>query len=260
MTDRRRINGPAVSTPPVYEDHAFIKRTRDSDTCRRLFLQLGWTTKANGNAYLESGNIKIACSVFGPRPTKTSSFHSIAKLTCELKFSPFAQTVRKSNVQDINERDFSQHIERSLAPSIMLHLYPKSSIDVYIQILESDGQLATIAAAITCASLAIANAKIDCIDIVTGASALYKQPSASCIVDPEESDERDADRSTSFMLVGYMASLGQVTEVWTEGSLSSTDLSKLLEKCTDVASKTRLVANNVLAETEKKSIRANRKR
>ena len=48
------------------------------------------------------------------------------------------------------------------------HLYPKSQVDVFITILEDDGS--SLAAAITCAGLAVADAAIDMFDVIVGSS------------------------------------------------------------------------------------------
>ena len=50
----------------------------------------------------------------------------------------------------------------------MQHLYPKSQVDVFITILEDDGS--SLAAAITCAGLAVADAAIDMFDVIVGSS------------------------------------------------------------------------------------------
>ena len=50
----------------------------------------------------------------------------------------------------------------------MQHLYPKSQIDVFITVLEDDGS--SLAAAITTAGLAVADAAIDMFDVIVGAS------------------------------------------------------------------------------------------
>jgi exosome complex component MTR3 len=63
-------------------------------------------------------------------------------------------------------------MQEALGPSIQLHLYPKAHIDVYINVMECDGEVSALASAIACASLAIADAGIDMYDIVTATSAV----------------------------------------------------------------------------------------
>ena len=58
----------------------------------------------------------------------------------------------------------------SLIASLIIfqHLYPKTQIDVFITVLENDGSV--VAAALTCASLALANASVQMFDLTIGAS------------------------------------------------------------------------------------------
>ena len=63
-------------------------------------------------------------------------------------------------------------MSEALAPSIRLDLLPKSNIDVYISVLENDGTASCLAAAITCASVAVADAGIEMLDLVAACSAV----------------------------------------------------------------------------------------
>ncbi|WBW72362.1 exosome subunit Mtr3 [Schizosaccharomyces osmophilus] len=250
MTDRKRVCGPLVSVPPAFEvpEQPAFTRDRNADNCRKIYLKLGWATKAMGSAYYESGKIKIGCNVYGPRPNKTFSFQNVAKLNCEVKYSPFSLPERKGHVQSAEEKDYGFLLETALSPSILLHLYPKSSIDVYVQILESDGTMATLAAAITCASAAIADANIECIDLVTGVSLLYKIQGPEYWVDPDFMDECGRPRPYGSLVVGHMAALGHITQVWEKGNCTSERLKSLLEKCTETAKGIRLVINHTLSQ------------
>jgi exosome complex component MTR3 len=50
------------------------------------------------------------------------------------------------------------------------HLYPKSQIDVHVIVLEDAGSV--LAAALTCAGLALADASIHMFDVIVGASSV----------------------------------------------------------------------------------------
>lgn len=58
----------------------------------------------------------------------------------------------------------SEAMQTALAASIQLHKIPKSSVDVYAMVLESGGS--DLAALITAASVALANAGIELFDLV----------------------------------------------------------------------------------------------
>lgn len=59
---------------------------------KQLLISTGITKNASGSAYVELGNMKIICSVQGPR----DSFRSVDNqekgiLYCDFKYAPFAQ-------------------------------------------------------------------------------------------------------------------------------------------------------------------------
>jgi exosome complex component MTR3 len=64
------------------------------------------------------------------------------------------------------ETELSEAVAQALSTSVRLEQYPKSLIDLYVTVLEDDG--CALAAAITCASLALANAGIELNDMVAG--------------------------------------------------------------------------------------------
>ncbi len=63
-------------------------------------------------------------------------------------------------------------MEAAIAPAIRLDLLPKSVVDVYIQVLEMDGVAAMMGAAVSCVSIALADAGIEMYDLVAACSAV----------------------------------------------------------------------------------------
>lgn len=116
--------------------------------------------------------------VYGPRevPRKDDYDFKVANLNCEFRFAPFAcfmqrgssgqQSQRRDN-QSLDEKNLSSVVEEALKPSILLHKYPKSQIDLYLLCLESDLDAKhALAASISAASMALANASIELYDMV----------------------------------------------------------------------------------------------
>lgn len=109
--DRRRINSPASTYSPVYENpHApgpsslgpsprHPPRTgADRLAARPLFVQTGLVPQANGSAYLEAGNTKLACSIYGPRQGRNvgqRGYSGKAELNVDVRFAPFAGRRRR---------------------------------------------------------------------------------------------------------------------------------------------------------------------
>lgn len=65
---------------------------------------------------------------------------------------------------------FSQYLCGALTPAVLLEALPKSVVDVFVNVIESDGTASSLACAVTCASLALASAGIEMQDLVAGCS------------------------------------------------------------------------------------------
>lgn len=60
-------------------------------------------------------------------------------------------------------------MEQALGPAILFNL-PQSILDVYVTVLEADGIASSLALAITCVSMALADAGVEMTDIVVGSA------------------------------------------------------------------------------------------
>lgn len=126
--------------------------------------------------------------VYGPRevPRKDDYDFKLANLNCEFRYTPFACFMQRRTGNSgggsssssganssgvgsgaLDEKNLSSVVEEALKPSILLHKYPKSQIDLYLLCLESDLDARhALAASICAASMALANASIELYDMV----------------------------------------------------------------------------------------------
>lgn len=109
--------------------------------CLQLIdVKFGIVTQASGSAYLEYGNTKVIASVHGPRASLwRTDFSETATVKCDFKYAPFSTPAIRGKGQQQDEKELSQLIEGAIKPMICIEKYPKSNIEIYIYILESDG-------------------------------------------------------------------------------------------------------------------------
>jgi exosome complex component RRP41 len=144
---------------------------RKADELRPLKLEVGVLPNADGSAYIEHGKNKILVGVFGPKEMhpKHLSQPDRMVLRCRYHMAPFSVQERKSPAPSRREVELSKVIREALEPSVFVDLYPRAGIDVFMEVLQADG--GTRCAAITAASLAIADAGIPLRDLVVGCAA-----------------------------------------------------------------------------------------
>ncbi|KAJ7905541.1 ribosomal protein S5 domain 2-type protein [Mycena olivaceomarginata] len=163
--DRRRINGPEDSFPPSFDSDASQwrlgdpRKDRSPADIRSIFLQPGLISQANGSAYIETAKTKIACAV------------EMGRLNVEVKFTPFSCVRRRAPMRDAEDRSIAVAIHQALVSSVRLELLPKSTIDIFITIIESDGLEGCVASGSVAASTALADAGIELLGLVTSCAA-----------------------------------------------------------------------------------------
>lgn len=144
-------------------------------------------------------------------------------------------------MRDQLERDLSAQLQTALARSVRTNAYPKSGIDVFVTVLDCEGvidnrgdedtrglgvgagddvlgAMQALAGAITCASAALADASIECVDLVSAGIAAVVGDNRDIIMDPSPLDTYNLHAAA---LVAYMAARDELTLVWTKGDLQS---------------------------------------
>jgi exosome complex component RRP41 len=140
---------------------------RDVDELRPIKMEVGVIKNADGSAYLEWGNNKIFAAVFGPREVHP---HHLAKpdrgiLRVFYRMATFSVFDRKRPAPGRREKEISMVVADCLEPILFLELYPGTSFEVYIEVMDADG--GTRCACTTAAALALADAGIPMKSLVT---------------------------------------------------------------------------------------------
>lgn len=176
------------------------------------------------------------------------------------------------------------HLETALRGVIIGDRWPKSGAEVIVTVLEAEedgwwadgavlgggqrgiggwGMMTVLAGCITVASAAIAEAGIDCVDLVTGGvAAVVRQPTSLGGPSGGIQQKRDAERLETVLdpcppehqdilgacVVAYLASRDELTEVWMKGDVGSQP-DALMDRAVEAA----IAARTVLVEAVKES-------
>jgi exosome complex component RRP41 len=139
---------------------------RKFDELRSISMAVGVLKNSNGSAIVEYGKTKVLAAVYGPRepPSKYVLLPNRAVIRCRYHMAPFSTHERKNPAPSRREIELSKVIREALEPVVMSELYPRTSIDIFIEVINADGGTRT--ASITAASLALADAGIPMRDLV----------------------------------------------------------------------------------------------
>ncbi len=144
---------------------------RRLEELRPISIEVGTLDKADGSAYIEWGGNKILVAVYGPRELhpRHLAMSDRALLRCRYHMAPFSVEERKSPAPSRREIELSKVTREALEPATFTELYPRTVIDVFIEILQADG--GTRCAGITAASVALADAGVPMRDLVAACAA-----------------------------------------------------------------------------------------
>ncbi|VDK20938.1 unnamed protein product [Taenia asiatica] len=121
---------------------------------------------ADGSVLLQQGNTKVTASVFGPHPcnVKADEVPDEVCITCQYNRPPFVNTSgsrQKHTHSDKVAAEYAMTIEEVFSALIRGSIYPTAQIDIFIEVLQSDGS--EFSTAINAASLALVAAGIEMI-------------------------------------------------------------------------------------------------
>jgi exosome complex component RRP41 len=140
---------------------------RSPDELRPLKIEAGVLKRADGSAYVELGKNKVLAAVYGPRELHPRHLQQpdTAILRCRYNMAPFSVDERKRPGPDRRSVEISKVIREAFEPVVFTKLYPRSVIDVFIEVLQADAGTRT--AGINAAAVALADAGVPMRDLVS---------------------------------------------------------------------------------------------
>jgi exosome complex component RRP41 len=188
---------------------------RKPNELRPIKLEVGVITNANGSAYVEQGKNKILAGIYGPKEVhpKHLALQDRTVLKCRYHMAPFSVQERKSPAPSRREVEISKVIRESLEPAIFMEYYPRTMIDVFIEVLQADG--GTRCASITAAALALADSGIPMRDLVVACAA--GKVDDTIVLDLMDTEDKVGSADVP---VALMPNLNAVTLLQMDGILS----------------------------------------
>jgi exosome complex component RRP41 len=139
---------------------------RKAGELRSIKIEAGVLKNADGSAYVEMGKNKVRAAVYGPRECHPRHLQDPTKAIIQCKYNMMAFSVsdRKRPGPDRRSVEISKITADALESVVLTELFPRASIDVYIEILQANA--GTRCAGLTAASVALADAGIPMRDII----------------------------------------------------------------------------------------------
>jgi len=188
--------------------------------------KVGVVKNAKGSAEFKIGKTHAIAAVYGPRDLfpKFLQMSDRARLRCNynmMAFSGSGDRVRPGTSR--RSKEISMVTEKALLSAMDLSQFPKSAVDVYIELVQTDA--GTRCAGICAAALALADAGFRMKDIVASISVgiIGDQP----VVDLDKHEE-DFEGGAVDIPIAMVPRTGEITLLQLDGTVSKEKLKEAL--------------------------------
>ncbi len=201
---------------------------RKLDESRPVKIEVGVLANADGSAYIEQGKNKILAAIYGPKEVhpRHLALPDRAVLRCRYHMAPFSVEERKSPAPSRREIELSKVIREALEPSVFVEYYPRTSIEIFIEVLQADG--GTRCAGITVASLALADGGIPMRDLVVACAA--GKVDGRLVLDLSDLEDKGGEADVPLAL---MPNLNAITLLQMDGGLTIDEFEKAVNLALD---------------------------
>ena len=191
---------------------------------RPIRMEVGQLKNADGSAYNEFGKNKIVAAVYGPKEVhpKHMVLPDRALIRCRYHMAPFSVDERKNPAPSRREIEISKVIREALEPALIAEDYPRAAIEIFVEVLQSDG--GSRVAGITASSLALSDAGINMRDLVVGCSSGIVD--GQVVLDLNDTEDKEGSGD---MPVAFMPNLNQVTLLQVDGIYTPENFRKAFE-------------------------------
>jgi len=223
------MGGAKTDIKLINEDGLRIDGRRP-DELRKIKIEAGVLSRANGSAYVEWGGNKVMAAVYGPRECHPRHMQNPTRalVQCHYNMASFSVDDRKRPGPDRRSQEISKITSEALTHVVFTEYFPKTSIDVYIEVLQANA--GTRCAGLTAASVALADAGIPMRDLVASCAAGKIEDTVVLDLGKEEDNFGQAD-----IPVGYIPRTNEIVLLQMDGDLTAdqfkTGLSMAIEAC-----------------------------
>lgn len=190
---------------------------------REIEMKVGIIPNANGSSMVRFGKTIAVAAVYGPRMLFPKHLQESERgvIQCRYNMAPFSVDERVKPGSSRREIEISKVIRLALEPALFLENYPKTSIDVYIEIIQADGS--TRVTSINAASLALADAGIAMKDLIVALSGGKINNELILDLNGIEDNNSEAD-----IPLAFLPNKKEITLLQMDGELTHDEIKKII--------------------------------
>ncbi|KAK7028901.1 Exosome component 5 [Halocaridina rubra] len=180
--------------------------------------EIGYLSRSDGSSLYCIGGTVVLASVNGPGDVKASNRH-YNRTQLDVCYSP------STGQSMIGERALESVISKTIEQAIIVHLHPRTAINVTLQEMQSDGL--ALSTSINAACLALLDAGVQMKSTFSAVTCCIAS-SGAIILEPTEAEIKESSAVVTFVFDGLEYN---VLSAYQDGSLDSDTFNLCLIKC-----------------------------
>jgi len=217
-------NVGAKDVPELLSPEGLRIDGRKLDELRPIKIQVGPLHNADGSAFVEWGQNKVMAAVYGPREVHPRHLqqNNKAVIQCKYNMAAFAVDERKRPGLDRRSQEISKVIGEAFESVVFAEEYPRTSIDIYIEVLQANA--GTRCAGLVAASVALADAGIPMVDLLPAVAVGKVAGKIALDLKKEEDNFGEAD-----LPMALVPQSGRFVLLQMEGHMNEEELGRALD-------------------------------
>ena len=197
---------------------------RHLEELRSIRIVAGALHGADGSAFVEWGANKVMAAVYGPREVHPRHLQQNNKaiVQCRYNMAAFSVDERKRPGLDRRSQEISKVISEAFESVIFAEEFPRTSIDIYIEVLQANA--GTRCAGVVAASVALADAGIPMVDLLPAVAVGKVGGQIALDLRKEEDNFGEAD-----LPMALVPQSGRLVLLQMEGHMTREELSHALD-------------------------------
>ena len=213
------MGGNSANAPQLLADGRRVDG-RGLEDLRAIKMEARVLNDADGSAYIEWGKNKILAGVYGPSeciPRHDQSLYR-AVVKCRYNMAPFSGMEEHGRSgPNRRSKELSKVLKEAFENVIISESFPKTQIEIFVEVLQSDG--GTRCAALTAAAVALADAGIPMKDLPCAVAVC--KIGGKMAVDPGKEEDNFGE---SDMPIAFSPRNGEVLLFQMDGLLTQEEL------------------------------------
>ncbi|HII07438.1 MAG TPA: exosome complex exonuclease Rrp41 [Methanotrichaceae archaeon] len=196
---------------------------RQPDELRPIKIEVGVLERADGSCYMEMGDNKVIAAVYGPREVHPRHLQEATRAIVRYRYNmaSFSVEERKRPGPDRRSNEVSKVSKEALEPVILTSYFPKSVVDIFVEVLQADAGTRTVG--INAASVALADAGIPMKCLISSCAA--GKVDGEVVLDPMKFEDNFGEADVPIA----MTPNGDITLLQMDGRLTTEEFRKALE-------------------------------